>query len=419
MGLPIANGRLPIVQNRRSGLQSRDREGAVNARRHTKNAPLPYGRGSVGGHRRKDQSRDREGAVKRARTALAILLLPLVFSGCGNGGQSPPGSSKTPEVTRTASDGPVTLILTARPAELPFNERAEVIVEVLAEKGVTVDIEEYDRNDSFSEHSFEYRVTPLQRKTAMPTDDGKLRWTHRYAIEFFLPGSYELPPAVVSFVDSREASDSTTPAQVHELETEPLTIVARDSNSTPLTPEELRTITALPPVELREPWSRWWWTVPLLALGIALLAARIRRMRSRPLVTTPIPAHEWARRAIAALIGENLIATGRVQEFYYRISDIVRGYVERRFGVSAPEMTTEEFLAAAAADGRFGQRNTTELNVFLNACDLVKYARQIPGAVSADAVLRAAGGFVERTRESLYRSGEEGSPPMPTMERAA
>jgi hypothetical protein len=314
----------------------------------------------------------------------------------------------------------VTLTLTVRPAEPAFNERAEVVVEVIADKGVTVELADYERSDSLAEHQFEFRITPVDRKAAAPTDAGKLKWTYRYAVEFFLPGPYEFPPALVSFVDSREAPDSATPANAHELKTEPLTVVARDTNAKPMTPEELTNITALPPVELREPWSRWWWAaVPLLAALATLLAALVRRSRRRQQITVPVPAHEWARRAIAALIGENLIATGRVQTFYYRISDIVRGYVERRFGVSAPEMTTEEFLAAAASDGRFGERNTAELNEFLNACDLVKYARQLPGADEADAVLRAAGGFVERTRESLYRTDGDGSLAAPTMERAA
>ncbi|MEK7732045.1 MAG: hypothetical protein AAB363_09350, partial [Planctomycetota bacterium] len=237
-------------------------------------------------------------------------------------------SASAPAVTRTASEGPVTLTLTVRPAELAFHDRAEVVVEVIADKGVTVDVGDYERNDSLAEHQFEFHVTPVDRKAATPTDDGKLKWTYRYAVEFFLPGRYELPPAVVSFVDSREASDSATPAQAHELKTEPLTVVARDRNAKPLTPEELKTITALPPVELRERWSRWWWAAPpLLAALATLLAALVRRSRRRPLVAAAVPAHEWARRAIAALIGENLIATGRVQEFYYRISDIVRGYV--------------------------------------------------------------------------------------------
>lgn len=355
----------------------------------------------------------------RLPSVFAIVFLAHAVSGCGTGGK-PEEKVGDAGITRTAGEGPVTLTLTVRPAGPAFNERAEVIVEVIAEKGVTVDVQDYERNDSLTKHSYEFSVTPIDRKAATPTEAGKLKWTYRYAVEFFLPGSYEFPPAVVSFVDSREASDSAMPAQAHELKTEPLTVVARDTNAKPLTPEELKTITALPPVELREPWSRWWWAAPpLLATLVTLLVVLVRRYRRRQQVAVPIPAHEWAKRQIAALISEDLVRRGRVQAFYYRISDIVRGYVERRFGVSAPEMTTEEFLSAAASDGRFGERNTAELNGFLGACDLVKYARQLPGADEADAVLRAAGGLVERTRESLYRTDAEGSRGTHTMEEAA
>lgn len=356
----------------------------------------------------------------RASAATSLLLIfSHAVSGCGTGTKNQPRDKGSDAgIMRTAAEGPVTLTLTVRPSEPAFNERAEVVVEVIADKGVTVELGDYERSDSLAEHQFEFHVTPVDRKAAAPTDDGKLKWTYRYAVDFFLPGPYELPAAVVSFVDSREASDSATPAPAHELKTEPLTVVARDTK--PLTAEELKTITSLPPVELREPWSRWWWAAPpLLATLVTLLVALVRRSRRRQQIVVPIPAHEWAKRQIAALVSEDLVRRGRVQEFYYRISDIVRGYVERRFGVSAPEMTTEEFLVAAASDGRFGERNTTELNGFLSACDLVKYARQIPGADEADAVLRAAGGFVERTRESLYRSDGEGSPGTAAMERAA
>jgi hypothetical protein len=353
----------------------------------------------------------------RLPIVLAFVFIAHAVSGCGTSGKT---AEKVGDVgiMRTAGEGPVTLTLTVRPAEPAFNERAEVVVVVIADKGVTVDVGDYERSDSLAEHQFEFRVTPVDRKSASPTEDGKLKWTYRYAVDFFLPGPYELPAAVVSFVDSREASDSATPAQAHELKTEPLTVVARDTK--PLTPEELKTITALPPVELREPWSHWWWAVPpLLATLATLIAALVRRSLRRQQIVVPIPAHEWAKRQIAVLVSEDLVRRGRVQEFYYRISDIVRGYVERRFGVSAPEMTTEEFLVAAASERRFGERNTAELNEFLSACDLVKYARQLPGADEADAVLRAAGGFVERTRESLYRTDAEESRGAPTMERAA
>jgi len=372
------------------------------------------------GEWRMANGRDPSRGLQPARpTTLAILFLLLAGGGCERQTGKPSEMSESARaVTRTTGEGPVILTLTVKPAEPAFNERAEIVVEAIADKGVTVELQDYERSDSLAEHQFEYRVTPLDRKAATPTEDGKLKWTYRYTVEFFLPGSYEFPPAAVSFVESRKASDSATPAPAHELKTEPLTVVARDTK--PLTPEELETITALPPVELDEPWSRWWWVAPpLLAALVTLLVALVRRSRRRQQVVVPIPAYEWAKRKIAALLSEDLVRRGRVQEFYYRISDIVRGYVERRFGVSAPEMTTEEFLATAAADGRFGERNTAELNEFLKACDLVKYARRIPGVGEADAVLRAAGGFVERTRESLYRTDGDGTPGVPEMEQAA
>jgi hypothetical protein len=62
-------------------------------------------------------------------------------------------------------------------------------------------------------------------------------------------------------------------------------------------------------------------------------------------------------------------------------------------------MTTEEFLTAAATDVHFDRQHTPALQTFMTACDLVKYARQIPHVAEADEVLKAAAGFVEKTRE--------------------
>jgi len=110
-----------------------------------------------------------------------------------------------------------------------------------------------------------------------------------------------------------------------------------------------------------------------------------------------IPADVWARRLIAALIAENLLERGAAQEFHYRVSYILRGYIERRFDVSAGEMTTEEFLNAIVSDRRFGSDVTTELHPFMIACDLVKYARHQPTPEESMTALRATEAFVERT----------------------
>ncbi len=361
----------------------------------------------------------RRGRGVLAYTLIAFLEAALLFSGgCGRETAKSPRDKEPEGITKTASEGPVTLSLTVRPADLPFDKHAELSVEALAPKGVNVDLADYEHGIEGGEHQFEYRLRRVERHTADPMPDGKLRWTQKYAIEFFLPGEYDLPAAELKYTEPLAPSRTNAPALdsenksadagatneklPHELKTETIKIVARATEQAKLSPEELKKIATLPPVELREPWSRWWLLAPVaLFAAIGLMVWQIRRtraMRVEPVIV--IPAHEWARSQIASLIAADLIARGLVQEFYYRISAIVRGYIERRYEVNAPEMTTEEFLAAAARDRRFDAAATRELQRFLTACDLVKYARHRPVAGEWDDLLKTASDFVERTRRA-------------------
>ena len=60
-------------------------------------------------------------------------------------------------------------------------------------------------------------------------------------------------------------------------------------------------------------------------------------------------------------------------------------------------MTTEEFLATTAGDGRLGEEVSRELQQFLQACDMVKYARLEPGPDQPNRLMQSAIGFVDRT----------------------
>jgi len=312
------------------------------------------------------------------------------------------------------------MTLSAIPGEVEVGQPLTVRLEVVAEPGVTVSVDNYENALRENDTRFETCLLAVDRQVAVPTGEGTLRWSYEYRLEFVLPGEYELPAGSVTIVDERSSGDANVPAdpdraqrEPKSLRTETLALVVRDSGAQPLSPEELTQINVLQPVELPRRIT-WWWAAAAVAVVVfaALLVARLRKVRRQQAERVVIlPAHEWARQALAALIAEDLPASGRVQEFYYRISDIVRGYVERRFQVSAPEMTTEEFLTTASADRRFGETNTAELARFLQACDLVKYARQTPQADEAGRLVGAAGTFVERTRQRV--GSGYGSAPVP------
>jgi hypothetical protein len=96
-----------------------------------------------------------------------------------------------------------------------------------------------------------------------------------------------------------------------------------------------------------------------------------------------------ALQALAALEASPLLERGQVKEYHIAASDILRTYVEERFRVEALEMTTREVLeglSEVGADAAF----RVGLRTFLEACDLVKFAKARPGEARSREALALA-----------------------------
>lgn len=362
---------------------------------------------------------------------LALLIaIALTLTGCSDRTDRPENGAE-PAVVRTAGDGPVSIKLSLSTESLLVGETARVVLEVQAPPGVTVEVENYRRALLDGDRRFELDVSELSKEEALPIDAGKLIWRYGYDVSPLLPGQVELPSAVVRYIDTRtdaqpdnaSGPDATVPTSdaYHEVRTDPIVVTVSDSAAAALSEADLHEIQILDPRELERPLNHWAW---LIALGAVMLLALFalawrRRRRATEQRDVAIPAHEWAWSQIARLVADDLIGKGRVQEFYYRISAIVRGYIERRFGVSAPEMTTEEFLQASARDPRFSVEHRDGVGRFLEACDLVKYARYIPSDDQADELLAAARAFIEKTREHSTMEERHAPTAHASQERAA
>jgi hypothetical protein len=132
----------------------------------------------------------------------------------------------------------------------------------------------------------------------------------------------------------------------------------------------------------------------LLLLGLFVVrAGRVVAVPPPP----PRPPELIAAEALARLRGRLPRSHDEVPAFVVEVSGVLRAYIEGRFGLHAPESTTEEFLPAATAHPALaGHRDT--LSRFLTGCDLVKFARHRPEPASMAELLRTAEGFVEATR---------------------
>ena len=152
----------------------------------------------------------------------------------------------------------------------------------------------------------------------------------------------------------------------------------------------------------------------LLWLGIAglallLLAGGFLLLRRRSRLPAPgaiaVPAHTKALRALARLRNAGRTTPAQIEAYYVEVSNVLRTYLEERFGLRAPECTTEEFLRELEGGDQLAREHRAELERFLSQCDLVKFAAVVPTENDHLATFALAEAFVERTRPD--RAGPE------------
>ncbi|MCM8781935.1 MAG: hypothetical protein NC828_02655 [Candidatus Omnitrophica bacterium] len=113
----------------------------------------------------------------------------------------------------------------------------------------------------------------------------------------------------------------------------------------------------------------------------------------------PTPAHIIAYEALAVLETKDYIHQGQTKAYYIELSDIVRHYLENRFNIRAPEMTTEEFLFKIKDDNSLSVEHKSLLRDFLTNCDLVKFAKYQPAQAEASLALASARRLVDQTKQ--------------------
>jgi hypothetical protein len=209
--------------------------------------------------------------------------------------------------------------------------------------------------------------------------------TRTYHLRSFVPGDHLVPKLRVT-VHPREGESVVLETEERVLSLEGIV----PEGATDLRPPKDGV-----PVRAPFPWVLAGAAAGALAAAAVLiaLARRPRRKRAAP-SPPPLPPDVLALRALDDLERSNLAALGEVKEHFYRLSAILREYVEARFGLAAPDMTSEEFLEATAASSVLPASHRDSLREFMRVCDLARYARVEPGRTEIDSTLEAARRFV-------------------------
>ncbi len=218
-------------------------------------------------------------------------------------------------------------------------------------------------------------------------------YTEWYTLESYTPGHHTIPGALIKYKE-------TTEEEWKEVMTEEITVEVQSLLDKADVSPEIKDIKG--PLRLFNLMSLSVILAVIMLIAIIIIAVRLRhkRIKEDELYLPPRPAHEIAFEALYALRNKNYIRNGKVQEYYFEISDIVRHYLENRFSLKAPEMTTEEFLSHVKNSDLLRSEHKSLLREFLSHCDMVKFARYHPEEKEIESSFESAEHLVQQTRES-------------------
>ncbi len=146
----------------------------------------------------------------------------------------------------------------------------------------------------------------------------------------------------------------------------------------------------------------WEWILLSIVVIIAVIAAFIifRKKGVKKIFTAPKPKlspYEVAIRDLMSLKEKNLCAAGAEKEYYTDLTDILRVYLQNRFGINAMEMTTSQITDALNRNEETRLPNRL-MKQILEIADFVKFAKQRPLPEDNTRSFNSAVQFVEDTR---------------------
>jgi hypothetical protein len=296
-------------------------------------------------------------------------------------------------IEQETESGPVKAVVQLQPREPLIGDTVTLTITVTAEKDVELLMPE------FGEALERFSIVDFAPRQSID-DEGRTVAIQTYRLQPPSSGKQTVPPILIEYVDrrpgEREAPDGFDAYELltERIEFEVQSVIPKDAKADLKPP-----LGELGPREA-PPAPRWPWVVAALVLLAAASPFAVRAYLSWRRRARQRSAYEIARARLQRLLDSPRPTAEQIDGFYVELSGIVRRYLEDRFDLRAPELTTEEFLASVGESPDLSRDHQTLLREFLRQADLVKFAGVQPSDDDIERSIEAAWWFLEETREN-------------------
>ena len=152
-------------------------------------------------------------------------------------------------------------------------------------------------------------------------------------------------------------------------------------------------------------WSDWSMPFWLSVLVLVLLAVGywlyLRLRDNKPIIThikivRRLLPHQKAMKETEQIKADKMVTSENQKEYYTKLTETLRKYIEERYGFSAMEMTSSEIIERLMSQG--DQQSLDELRQLFTTADLVKFAKYSTMINENDSNLVNAIDFINQTK---------------------
>ena len=292
------------------------------------------------------------------------------------------------------------------PMEILVGQQAGITLTVTAKEGQQVEWPEFKYTEQITPG---VEVVSTSTPDTTRTGDGQQVLTRVYTITSFDDTLYYLPPMKV------KVGGKAYPTR--KLALKVLTIEV----------DTLHPNQFYPPKTVQAPpfaWSEWaplfWLSLLMLVLLVAVVYLYVRLRDNKPIISRirfikHLPPHQKAMMEIGRIKAEGFDTEGEQKEYYTRLTDALRTYLEERFGIQAMEMTSGEIIQRLQQEEDLAK--IEELRQLLETADLVKFAKHSALLGERDRNMESVITFIQTTKRDDAPVIERVEPQLTDSER--
>ncbi|MEO6775460.1 MAG: hypothetical protein ABI467_21035 [Kofleriaceae bacterium] len=326
-----------------------------------------------------------------------VAAVMVVAASCGHHAADEAAGPIVPPkdaITKPVESGPVKVTERVWPAKPNLGDPIYLQLDIEAAAGATVNAPFQEAGDA---RLGRFHVAAFSRD-AKRNADGSQHLEQLYTLDAPASGKQRIPPLRLEMVDARPEHAGSAAGKTQEILTEEVPLDIAPVKTEAIGARLKDAVGKLDPDVGGTPWM---YIVLAVSLVMVLGAGGLllyRATRSRAKIAARRSAYEEAVAKLHSLAERGAPEATDADGWFVELSAIARSYLERRYEIRAPELTTEEFLQVAARNEGLSTDHRALLSAFLERCDRVKFAGYRPDSDESLASLEAARAFVEDTR---------------------